>query len=177
MSKPPYASLGALAHRKAHELLVLSQDDSDDGLDVSGSNWLALLGNYDQRSQLYPREKQMNALERRERKAQELRRLLDAVEALRRFDSVLFRAIWRVCLNGEIRFAANNGVRHLQAYERVMSFYGSEAAMWRALEKAWELIGLVWLDKETVHLAINKGAVNRGALEWVKREVWGKKAL
>ena len=163
-------TLGRAVHYDAHLLRTYMEEPSFrfDGL---GTSWLIQLGRFQERSGLYPRDRQLEEIDACEQRARDLRRLLDAIEHLRSYDPMLHQTVFSVCMAGSATIMPGRGTRHQgDVWGRVLkeTYGGDDGRLWRHLQAGWALVAILVVEPEVLAAAQEAGAVDERPLRWAK---------
>ena len=163
-------TLAQAVHYDAH-LLRLYAEEPGFRFDGLGTSWLIQLGRFQERSELYPRGRQLEEIDVREQRARHLRRLLDGIEHLRDFDPMLHHTVFSVCMAGTATIMPGRGTRHQgDVWGRVLkeTYGGDDGKLWRHLQAGWALVAVLVVETVILAAALEKGAVDAKALAWAK---------
>lgn len=163
-------TLARAVHYDAH-LLRLYADEPTFQFDGMGTSWLIQLGRFQERSELYPRGRQLEEIDAREQRTRDLRQLLDAIEHLRAYDPMLHYAVSSVCMAGDAAITAGRGTRHQgDVWGRVLreTYGGDDGKLWRHLQAGWALVAVLVVEAPILEAAQEAGAVDAKAVSWAK---------
>ena len=163
-------TLARAVHYDAHLLRLYAEEPSFrfDGL---GTSWLIQLGRFQERSELYPRGRQLDEIDAGEQRGRELRQLLDAVEQLRAYDPMLHHSVFSVCMAGAATIMPGRGTRHQgDVWGRVLkeTYGGDDGKLWRHLQAGWALVAVLVVEGPILAAAQEAGAVDERALAWAR---------
>ena len=176
--RPSYSahgpSLGRSVHSDFHarQVLLIPDGETTTELDGLGSSWCVQLGRYQERPALYPRDRQLDAMDRRDKVCQEVARVMAAVARLPEWEphgELLHDCLMAVCIRDPVRLSLERGWRHGgEGFEAWRRRLGDKAAIWRLLERAWGIVAALVVDSDVVRAAQVAGAVDERAVAWAR---------
>lgn len=164
-------TLGSAVHYDAG-LLKLHLAEPSFRFDGLGSSWLVEMGRYQERSGLYPSPAFIEEMDARANRLEDMRRLLDAVKALREYDPILHWALFSVCIAGECGIARGRKTRHTgTVWDKVLRsspYGGDDGKLWTHLQAGWSLVAVLAVEGAILAAAQEVGAVDAKAVAWAR---------
>lgn len=152
-------------------LLRLAVEDSSFDYDGLGTSWLVDMGRFQERSQLYPRDGQLDEIDARALRARDCGRVSEALERLREYDPLLHRAVFQVCLVGGCLMLPGRGLRHEgETWKRILSgapYGGRHQLLFEHMKAGWAFIAVLAVEGDILRAAEEAGAMDAKALRWV----------
>jgi hypothetical protein len=169
-------TLGGWTHHYYHRDTRLSHDP-DFELPVPSSVSFVVPGQHKPVS--YPRDSLIDAIDKRagtyeSETVERIRtQLEDTLVVLRKFDEVMYRMVWRMCLEGRVKLISGDSFRHdEEGYAEAARLYFDDdtdvAANW--VDRSWDFLGLVLASPSLLERALAANAVWPKGLAWLRSE-------